>query len=94
MAMMDIELPVVAATLMSKQARFDMMKDSLNVNFINIVHSLMTFRIILNIFQYLIKLFLRTVKQVKLEVRPLFLPQLVQLTSLLKPGLHSIKVGL
>lgn len=31
MAMMDIELPVVAATLMSKQPRFDMMKDALNV---------------------------------------------------------------
>lgn len=31
MAMMDIELPVVAATLLSRQARFDMMKDALNV---------------------------------------------------------------
>lgn len=38
-------------------------------------------------------MFLATVKQVKLEVRPLFLPQLVQLTSLLKPGLHRIKVS-
>lgn len=37
-------------------------------------------------------MFLSTVKQVKLEVRPLFLPQLVQLTSLLKPGLHKITV--
>lgn len=37
-------------------------------------------------------MFLKTVKQVKLEVRPLFLPQLVQLTSLLKPGLTRIKV--
>lgn len=37
-------------------------------------------------------MFLKTVKQVKLEVRPLFLPQLVQLTSLLKPGLHRIRV--
>lgn len=36
-------------------------------------------------------MFLKTVKQVKLEVRPLFLPQLVQLTSLLKPGLTRIK---
>lgn len=40
----------------------------------------------------LINMFLSTVKQVKLEVRPLFLPQLVQLTSLLKPGLHRIRV--
>lgn len=38
-------------------------------------------------------MFLKTVKQVKLEVRPLFLPQLVQLTSLLKPGLTRIKVS-
>lgn len=32
MAMMDIEIPVVAATLMSRQSRFDVMKDSLNVS--------------------------------------------------------------
>lgn len=37
-------------------------------------------------------MFLSTVKQVKLEVRPLFLPQLVQLASLLKPGLCRIRV--
>lgn len=37
-------------------------------------------------------MFLATVKQVKLEVRPLFLPQLVQLTSMLRPGLTSISV--
>lgn len=39
-------------------------------------------------------MFLTTVKQVKLEVRPLFLPQLVQLTSMLKPGLYKIRVRL
>lgn len=39
-------------------------------------------------------MFMSTVKQVKLEVRPLFLPQLVQLTSLLKPGLSRIKVNI
>lgn len=37
-------------------------------------------------------MFLTTVKEVKLEVRPLFLPQLVQLTSMLKPGLRRINV--
>lgn len=37
-------------------------------------------------------MFLTTVKEVKLEVRPLFLPQLVQLTSMLKPGLKKITV--
>lgn len=38
-------------------------------------------------------MFLSTVKAVKLEVRPLFLPQLVRLTAMLKPGLHSINVS-
>lgn len=38
-------------------------------------------------------MFMSTVRQVKLEVRPLFLPQLVQLTSLLKPGLSHIKAS-
>jgi len=44
-------------------------------------------------YQSLIKMFLSTVKAVKLEVRPLFLPQLVRLTAMLKPGLHSINVS-
>lgn len=38
-------------------------------------------------------MFLNTIKQVKLEVRPLFLPHLVQLIGLLKPGLNTIKVN-
>ncbi|KAL9890241.1 LOW QUALITY PROTEIN: dynein axonemal heavy chain 1 [Glossina fuscipes fuscipes] len=38
----------------------------------------------------LISMFLTTVRAVKLEVRPLFLPQLVRLTAMLKPGLTSI----
>ena len=42
--------------------------------------------------QSLIKMYLTTVKAVKLEVRPLFLPQLVRLTSMLRPGLNSINV--
>lgn len=37
-------------------------------------------------------MFLTTVRAVKLEVRPLFLPQLVRLTAMLKPGLTSINV--
>lgn len=37
-------------------------------------------------------MFLSTVKKVKLEVRPLFLPQLVRLTTMLKPGLRYINV--
>lgn len=38
-------------------------------------------------------MFLKTVKGVKLEVRPLFLPQLVRLTAMLKPGLTTINVS-
>ncbi|XP_058454765.1 dynein axonemal heavy chain 5 [Malaya genurostris] len=38
----------------------------------------------------LIKMFLNTIKKVKLEVRPLLLPQLVRLTAMMKPGLKSI----
>lgn len=34
--------------------------------------------------------FLTTVRRVKLEVRPLFLPQLVRLTNMLAPGLTHI----
>ncbi|CAD6991963.1 unnamed protein product [Ceratitis capitata] len=73
LAKMDIELPIVAATLMSRQKYFTTIQDSLNC---------------------LIKMFLTTVRAVKLEVRPLFLPQLVRLTAMLKPGLHTINVSL
>lgn len=38
-------------------------------------------------------MFLNTIKKVKLEVRPLLLPQLVRLTAMLKPGLKSINVS-
>ncbi|KAG8237937.1 hypothetical protein J437_LFUL017487 [Ladona fulva] len=41
--------------------------------------------------QLLLNQFLSTVSRVKLEVRPLFLPQLVRLTALLTPGLNIIK---
>ncbi|XP_046389607.1 dynein axonemal heavy chain 5 [Ischnura elegans] len=41
--------------------------------------------------QLLLNQFLTTVRRVKLEVRPLFLPQLVRLTALLTPGLNTIK---
>nr|CAD7405488.1 unnamed protein product [Timema poppensis] len=38
----------------------------------------------------LLNQFLGTVRRVKLEVRPLFLPQLVRLAAMLSPGLNSI----
>ncbi|KAI8118220.1 axonemal, Dynein heavy chain 5 [Lucilia cuprina] len=69
LAKLNIELPIVAATLMSRQDYFITIQDSLN---------------------HLIKMFLSTVRAVKLEVRPLFLPQLVRLTAMLKPGLTTI----
>nr|XP_036233287.1 dynein heavy chain 5, axonemal isoform X1 [Bactrocera oleae] len=69
LAKLNVELPIVAATLMSRQKYFTSIQDSLNC---------------------LIKMFLTTVRAVKLEVRPLFLPQLVRLTAMLRPGLHTI----
>ncbi|XP_055923365.1 dynein axonemal heavy chain 5 isoform X2 [Eupeodes corollae] len=69
LAKLDVELPIVAATLMCRQNYFTTIQDSLNS---------------------LIKMFLTTVKAVKLEVRPLFLPQLVRLTAMLQPGLSTI----
>ncbi|XP_075145766.1 dynein axonemal heavy chain 1 [Haematobia irritans] len=69
LAKIKIDLPIVAATLMSRQDYFITIQDSLN---------------------NLIKMFLTTVRAVKLEVRPLFLPQLVRLTAMLKPGLTTI----
>jgi len=89
LAKLDIELPIVAATLMSRQQYFITIQDSLNVSgfygkgtYPNLSPS-----------QCLIKMFLSTVRAVKLEVRPLFLPQLVRLTSMLKPGLQTINVS-
>lgn len=42
------------------------------------------------IFQFLLEDYIRTVRRVKLEVRPLFLPQVVRLSSLLLPGLRYV----
>lgn len=38
-------------------------------------------------------MYFRVVKSVIQEVRPLFLPQLVRLTTMLKPGLKQINVS-
>lgn len=40
--------------------------------------------------QFLVQQFLRTVQRVKLEVRPLFLPQLVRLVAMLNPALQTL----
>lgn len=89
----DAPVPIVARTLLGKQSHFDMIKDCMNVrvNVGVVAFKLNSLTIIFRV-QALIKLFLETVKRVKLEVRPLFLPQLVQLTSMLKPGLNNITV--
>ncbi|CAG9138633.1 unnamed protein product [Plutella xylostella] len=40
--------------------------------------------------EFLLEDYVRTVRRVKLEVRPLFLPQVVRLSSLLLPGLRTV----
>lgn len=44
----------------------------------------------LSIFQFLINDFLKMVKNVKLEVRPLLLPHLVKLTNHIEPGVTQL----
>ncbi|KAJ1525369.1 hypothetical protein ONE63_010185 [Megalurothrips usitatus] len=48
------------------------------------------FTLVRDSLQFLVQQFLRTVQRVKLEVRPLFLPQLVRLVSLLNPALQGL----
>ncbi|KAG5886924.1 hypothetical protein JTB14_034200 [Gonioctena quinquepunctata] len=48
------------------------------------------FSIVQDSLQFLINDFLKTVKSVKLEVRPLFLPHLVKLTEKIQPGLTQL----
>lgn len=44
----------------------------------------------ITLLQFLLNQILKSVRRVKLEVRPLFLPQLMHLVALLQPGLHSL----
>ncbi|KAJ9592734.1 hypothetical protein L9F63_015614, partial [Diploptera punctata] len=48
------------------------------------------FTVVSDSLQLMLSQFLAAVRRVKLEVRPLFLPQLVRLSSMLSPGLHKI----
>nr|XP_034839773.1 dynein heavy chain 5, axonemal [Maniola hyperantus] len=48
------------------------------------------FTVVNDSLQFLLEDYLRTVRQVKLEVRPLLLPQVVRLSSLLLPGLRTV----
>ncbi|GLV32121.1 Dynein heavy chain 1 [Carabus blaptoides fortunei] len=66
---LQLPLPMVALTLLSKRDHFTVLNDSL---------------------QLLINNFMAVVQRVKLEVRPLFLPQLVRLVNMLTPGLKQL----
>ena len=66
---MNLQLPVVALTLLSKKDHFTLINNSL---------------------QLLIEEFVATSRKVKLEVRPLLLPHLVRVSSLLEPGLTTL----
>ncbi|XP_018911445.2 dynein axonemal heavy chain 5 [Bemisia tabaci] len=48
------------------------------------------FTLVTDSLQFLLNQILKSVRRVKLEVRPLFLPQLMHLVALLQPGLHSL----
>ncbi|KAG5316099.1 DYH5 protein, partial [Acromyrmex insinuator] len=66
LAKMNLEIPIVALTILAKKDYFTLVTDSL---------------------QLIIEEFVRTAKRVKLEVRPLLLPHLVCVASLLEPSL-------
>ncbi|EZA60758.1 Dynein heavy chain 5, axonemal [Ooceraea biroi] len=66
LAKINLEIPIVALTILAKRDYFTLVTDSL---------------------QLMIEEFVCTAKRVKLEVRPLLLPHLVCVASLLEPGL-------
>ncbi|KZC10625.1 Dynein heavy chain 5, axonemal [Dufourea novaeangliae] len=69
LAKLNLEIPIVALTLLAKKSHFTLITDSL---------------------QLMIDKFVSTAKRVKLEVRPLLLPHLVRVASLLEPGIVSL----
>lgn len=69
LAKLDLEIPIVALTILAKKDHFTLITDSL---------------------QLMIENFVCTARRVKLEVRPLLLPHLVRVASLLEPGLVSL----
>lgn len=69
LAKINLEIPIVALTILAKKDHFTLINDSL---------------------QLLIEEFVSTAKRVKLEVRPLLLPHLVCVASLLEPGLTTL----
>jgi len=69
LAKINLEIPIVALTILAKKDYFTLVTDSL---------------------QLIIEEFVCTAKRVKLEVRPLLLPHLVCVASLLEPGLTTL----
>ncbi|XP_076639069.1 dynein axonemal heavy chain 1 isoform X1 [Colletes latitarsis] len=69
LAKLNLEIPIVALTILAKKDHFTLITDSL---------------------QLMIENFVYTARRVKLEVRPLLLPHLVRVASLLEPGLVSL----
>ncbi|TGZ53817.1 Dynein heavy chain 5, axonemal, partial [Temnothorax longispinosus] len=70
LAKINLEIPIVALTILAKRDYFTLVTDSL---------------------QLMIEEFVCTAKRVKLEVRPLLLPHLVCVASLLEPVLTSMQ---
>ncbi|XP_063990451.1 dynein axonemal heavy chain 5 [Diachasmimorpha longicaudata] len=69
LAKLNLEIPIVAKTILVKRDHFTLKHDSL---------------------QLVIEEFVSTARRVKLEVRPLLLPHLVRVASLLMPGLKTL----
>lgn len=69
LAKLNLEIPIVALTILAKKDHFTLITDSLHL---------------------MIESFVSTARRVKLEVRPLLLPHLVRVASLLEPGLFSL----
>lgn len=69
LAKLNLEIPIVALTILAKKDYFTLVTDSL---------------------QLMIEEFVFTARRVKLEVRPLLLPHLVRVASLLEPSLTSL----
>lgn len=69
MAKLNLQIPIVALTILAKKNYFTLITNSL---------------------QSMIEELVFTSRRVKLEVRPLLLPHLVRVVSLLEPGLTSL----
>lgn len=88
MAKMDLPIPMVALTLYAKRDHFTLVQDSLQV--LTLFFKILSSGAKLLSFQFLVVDFLKVVKSVKMEIRPLFLPHLVKLVNIVAPGLKEL----